>query len=50
MGNIPAHRLLDLVIVERINGVEVPARSFSDYKVTVKKGDCPAGVSIEEII
>lgn len=50
MGNAPAHKLFELVKVERIDGNDdTPARGFSDYKVTVDSGSVPSGVSVEEL-
>lgn len=46
MGNAPAHQLFDLVKVERkdLSDDRPPARSFSDYKVTVEAA--PDGVTV----
>lgn len=49
LGNAPANKLFDLVKVERKEKT-VPARSFTDYEVTIDKDHLPAGVTIEEII
>jgi len=46
LGNAPAHKLFDLISVERKEGVEVP-RSYKDYIVTVDKNAIPGGVSLE---
>ena len=46
LGNAPAHKLFDLVKVERKPDSEGPARSFSDYDVTVDA--MPAGVELLE--
>lgn len=46
LGNAPAHKLFDLISVERNKGSEGPARSFKDYTVTV--GEAPSGVEIIE--
>jgi CRISPR-associated protein Csd2 len=35
LGNAPAHKLFDLIQVERSNGGDSPARSFGDYSVTL---------------
>ncbi len=35
LGNAPAHKLFELVKVQRKDGIECPARSFSDYDVIV---------------
>jgi CRISPR-associated protein Csd2 len=49
MGDAPAHVLFDSVKVERAEGeADMPARSFSDYRVTVNKGAVPAGVEVIE--
>lgn len=48
MGKAPAHKLFDLVQVERADGADGPARSFSDYAVKVDTTLIPRGVSIEE--
>lgn len=51
MGNAPAHRLFDLVKVERVSGeTETPARNYGDYKVTVDAGAAPQGVAIREYL
>lgn len=49
LGNVRASQLFDLVKIEKHAGVEYP-RSYSDYKVSIDKDNCPVGVSIEEII
>lgn len=46
LGNAPAHKLFDLVKIERAEGTNGPARSFKDYFVSV--GSVPAGISLEE--
>lgn len=46
LGNAPAHKLFDLIDIQRNNRTEGPARSFKDYEVTV--GAAPAGVEIVE--
>ncbi|TGG95071.1 type I-C CRISPR-associated protein Cas7/Csd2 [Natronospirillum operosum] len=49
MGNAPAHLLFDAVKVKRVEGEEdTPARSFSDYEVSVDSESVPQGVSVEE--
>lgn len=49
MGNAPAHLLFDAVKVKRVEGEEdTPARSFSDYEVSVDSESLPQGVSVEE--
>ena len=46
LGNAPSHRTLDLVSVRRREGVDL-ARASTDYEVTVRTDECPAGVHIE---
>jgi CRISPR-associated protein Csd2 len=46
LGNAPAHKLFDLVQIRRTEGSAGPARSFSDYTVTI--GQAPAGIEIIE--
>ncbi len=48
LGCAPAHKLFDLVRIEKENGVEAP-RSFSDYAVTIDKKRLPAGVELLEL-
>jgi len=51
MGNAPAHKLFDLVKIERVEGeADTPARSFGDYRVTVDAESVPLGVSVREYI
>ena len=44
LGNAPAHKLFELVQINRTEGSTGPARSFSDYTVTL--GPTPSGVEI----
>ena len=46
LGSAPAHKLFDLIDIKRKEGSEGPARSFSDYSVTV--GNAPDGIEILE--
>ncbi len=46
LGNAPAHKLFDLIDIQRNDLTEGPARSFKDYTVTV--GAAPQGVKILE--
>jgi CRISPR-associated protein Csd2 len=46
LGNASAHKLFDLINIQRKEGSEGPARSFKDYTVTV--GEAPSGVEIIE--
>lgn len=48
MGNAPAHKLFDLVKVERGNDASGPARMFEEYVVKVDEASKPSGVSIEK--
>ncbi len=50
LGNAPAHKLFDLVNVERFTDPDIPARSFADYKVTVDEASIPQGVILENRI
>ena len=49
LGSAPAHKLFDLVAVDRANG-DGPARSFDDYKVTIDQSNLPQGVEILDLI
>ena len=44
LGNAPAHKLFDLIRVEKKDGVAAP-RAFSDYTVTVDENALPQGVT-----
>jgi CRISPR-associated protein Csd2 len=48
LGNAPAHKLFDLVNVSRADSSSGPARSFTDYTITI--GQAPAGVEIIEML
>ena len=47
LGNAPAHRLFELIQVQRVGDASKPARAFTDYKVEINK-QIPSGVSMEE--
>lgn len=48
LGNAPAHKLFETVSVERSDGGdESPARSFTDYKVSIDEERIPEGVTLE---
>ena len=49
LGNAAAHKLFDLVAVERKDKSK-PARRFDDYSITIDKDSLPTGVTIEELI
>lgn len=46
LGNAPAHKLFDLVTVEKKADVQV-ARNFADYSFNVDTGSLPSGVHCE---
>lgn len=51
LGNAPAHKLFELVKVSRIDSApDAPARSFSDYAVTVDESNLPQGVSLQKVV
>lgn len=51
MGNAPAHKLFELVKVERVGAeIDAPARSFSDYRVVVDASSVPEGVGLIEML
>ncbi len=47
LGNAPAYQLFDCVNVRRSN-MEMPARSYGDYEVSIDKNSMPDGVSCIE--
>lgn len=49
LGNAPAHKLFDLVGVQK-NNQDKPARSFSDYDVNIDKAAVPSGVELMELL
>lgn len=49
LGNAPAHKLFELVKVERKPEAN-PPRSFGDYVVTVDKAGVPQGVTLIEML
>ncbi len=51
LGNAPAHKLFETVVVERVNGAAgSPAQSFGDYRIVVNAEAVPAGVSVEALL
>lgn len=48
LGNVPANKLFDLVKVEKV--CDGAPRSFSDYSVTIDKGNIPSNITVEELI
>jgi len=49
LGNAPAQKLFNLVAVEKNCG-DKPARTFSDYTVTLDKDNTPKGVELIEML
>jgi CRISPR-associated protein Csd2 len=49
LGNAPAHRLFEQIVVAKKEGAEVP-RSFGDYAVTVNEPGLPAGVTLTALV
>ncbi|TAK37028.1 MAG: type I-C CRISPR-associated protein Cas7/Csd2 [Chloroflexota bacterium] len=49
LGNAPAHKLFERVVVERKSGIEAPRR-FSDYEVRVAGSDLPSGVTLTALV
>lgn len=49
LGNAPAHKLFERVVVRRKDGVTAP-RSLADYHVQVRTDDLPAGVELIELL
>jgi len=49
LGNAPAHKLFELVSIEKNCG-DAPVRAFTDYTVTIDKGSIPAGVELLELL
>ncbi len=45
LGCAPAHKLFDLVNIEKKEGVDAP-RKFSDYVVTIDEANIPSGVEL----
>ena len=49
LGNAPAHKLFELVKVEKKDGVTAP-RAYTDYTVTVEENAVPQGVSCTRMV
>ncbi len=49
LGNAPAHKLFDRVVVERHPEVAVP-RAFAQYRVTTDDRDLPPGVTLTTLV
>ncbi|MBW2107872.1 MAG: type I-C CRISPR-associated protein Cas7/Csd2 [Deltaproteobacteria bacterium] len=50
LGNAPAHKLFELVSVERTGDPNSPARTFADYEVIVDSANKPEGVEVIEML
>jgi CRISPR-associated protein Csd2 len=50
LGNAPAHKLFELIKVERKIDETTPARSFSDYNISIDSHNLPEGVKLKEKI
>ena len=50
LGNAPSHKLFGLITIDPPKEDDMPARSFSDYIVSINRDDLPHGVEIIEII
>lgn len=48
LGNAPAHKLFELVKVEKIASAN-PPRSFTDYTIQIEKENVPVGVTLLEM-
>lgn len=48
LGNAPALKLFERIIIDRVTDKNVPARSFADYAISVSKESLPSGVRLEE--
>ena len=50
LGNAPAHKLFDLVKIQRAGNGDTPARSFADYQITVDRTQIPPDVELIELL
>jgi CRISPR-associated protein Csd2 len=50
LGNAPAHKLFDLVKIERNSANDKPARAFADYRVTIDRAKIPQGVELLDLL
>ncbi|HBC88774.1 MAG TPA: type I-C CRISPR-associated protein Cas7/Csd2 [Lentisphaeria bacterium] len=50
LGCAPAHKLFELVGIKRKDGSAGPARTFSDYAVSIDKKNIPNGVELIEML
>ena len=49
LGNVPAHKLFELVQVRKKEGVTIP-RKFADYEISINKDAMPVSVQLEELV
>ncbi len=49
LGNAPAHKLFDLIHVEKNPDIDAP-RAYSDYTVTINESALPKGVSCSRMV
>lgn len=49
VGNAPAHKLFEQVVVKRKEGVEAP-RKFDDYTIKVDEQNLPPGVTLTRLV
>ena len=47
MGNAQAHKLFELVKIDRNDRTDGPARAFTDYDVSINKDGVPDGVTCD---
>lgn len=50
LGNAPAHKLFEMVKVQRKGNTDLPPRSFADYEVHIDKEGLPEGVDLIEML
>lgn len=50
MGNAPAHKLFETIKVRRVDGEDRPARSFTDYVISVDTATILQGVKVQELL
>lgn len=50
LGNAQAHSLFERIQVSRKPDTNGPARSFSDYEVSINEQDLPHGVTLEKVV
>ncbi len=48
LGNCPAHKLFESININRLT--EEPARSFSDYKISINEEAIPSGVTLIRMV